>query len=126
MNINDSQIQMTLDLDSHLLSHHRSVKEVIACGVYRNGLKRMAAELDQAPGNLSVMLSADGQRHFDVDLLELYVQKTGDLSPIHYMVAKYCGDRSAVHDDALQKIQQVLSDLPTLLASAGLNRKARR
>ena len=126
MSIDNSQIQMTLDLDSHLLSHHRSVKEVIACGVYRNGLKRMAAELDQAPGNLSVMLSADGQRHFDVDLLELYVQKTGDLSPIHYMVAKYCGDRSAVHDDALQKIQQVLSDLPTLLASAGLNRKARR
>ncbi len=127
MSIDNSQIQMTLDLDSHLLSHHRSVKEVIACGVYRNGLKRMAAELDQAPGNLSVMLSADGQRHFDVDLLELYVQKTGDLSPIHYLVAKYCGDRSAARDEALERVQTMLGELPTLLANAGLNnRKARR
>jgi len=84
---------------------------------------RMAADLDQAPGNLSVMLSDDGQRHFDTGLLELYVQKTGDLSPIHYLVAKYCGDRSAVHDDALQKIQQVLSELPTLLASAGIAKR---
>ncbi len=123
MNIDDSQIQMTLDLDSTLLSHHRSVKEVIAAGIYKRGLKRMAADLDQAPGNLSVMLSDDGQRHFDTGLLELYVQKTGDLSPIHYLVAKYCGDRSAVHDDALQKIQQVLSELPTLLASAGIAKR---
>jgi hypothetical protein len=126
MSIDDSQIQMTLDLDSTLLSHHGSVKEVIAAGVYRRGLKRMAAELDQAPGNLSVMLSADGQRHFDTDLLELYVQKTKDLSPIHYLVAKYCGDRSAVNDDALQKIQQVLSELPTLLASVGMTKRRKQ
>lgn len=126
MSIDDSQIQMTLDLDSHLLSHHRSVKEVIACGVYRHGLKRMAAELDQAPGNLSVMLSGDGQRHFDVDLLELYVQKTGDLSPIHYLVAKYCGDRSASRDDALEKMQQMLSQLPSLMSAAGMTRRTKK
>ncbi len=126
MSINDSQIQMTLDLDSHLLSNHRSVKEVIACGVYRRGLKRTAADLDQAPGNLSVMLSADGQRHYDVDLLELYIQKTGDLSPIHYLVAKYCGDRSAVHDDALEKIQQALAELPALMSAAGIGRRTKR
>jgi len=126
MSIDDSQIQMTLDLDSHLLSHHRSVKEVVACGVYRRGLKRIAADLDQAPGNLSVMLSEDGQRHFDVDLLELYVQNTGDLSPIHYLVAKYCGDRSASRDDALEKMQQVLSELPALLSAAGVTRRFKK
>lgn len=126
MSIDSSQIQMTLDLDSHLLSNNRSVKEVIACGVYRNGLKRTAAELDQSPGNLSVMLSGDGQRHFDVDLLELYVQKTGDLSPIHYLVAKYCGDRNATRDDALEKMQQVLSELPALLSAAGVTRRFKK
>ncbi len=126
MSINDSQIQMTLDLDSHLLSNHRSVKEVIACGVYRHGLKRVAADLDLSPGNLSVMLSGDGQRHLDVDHLEAYVQKTGDLSPIHYLVAKYCGDRSAVHDDALEKIQQALAELPALMSAAGIGRRTKR
>ena len=43
----------------------------------------------------------------------------GDLSPIHYLVAKYCGDRSASRDDALEKMQQVLSELPALLSAAG-------
>lgn len=126
MNIGDSQIQMTLDLDSTLLDHHRSVKEVLAAGVYRRGLKRIAGDLDVAPGNLSVMLSSDGQRHLDVDLLEAYIQKTGDLTPIHYLVAKYCGDRSAERDAAIARVQDLLQELPTLLANVGANKKARR
>ncbi len=126
MNIADSQIQMTLDLDSTLLSHHRSVKEVLAAGIYRRGLKRIAGDLDVAPGNLSVMLSGDGQRHLDVDLLEAYIEKTGDLTPIHYLVAKYCGDRSAVRDEAIERIQGLLGELTSSLATAGIGSKRRK
>lgn len=46
MNISDSQIQMTLDLDTHLTERFRSAKEAMAAGVYRRGLKRCAADLD--------------------------------------------------------------------------------
>lgn len=127
MGINDSQIQMTLDLDSDLLARYRSVKEVVAAGTYRRGLTRIAGELDLAPGNLSVALSADGQRHFDTDWLETYIEKTGDKTPIYYLVAKYCGDSSASRDEALERVQSLLGELPALLANVGINgKKARR
>lgn len=123
MTLSDSQVQMTLDLDTGLTERFRSVKEVVAAGVYRRGLKRCAGDLDVAPGNLSVQLAGDGQRHFDVDLLERYIETSGDLTPIHYLVAKHCGDRSAVRDEALERVQAMLSELPTLLASAGMNKR---
>ena len=123
MNINDSQIQMTLDLDTHLTERFRSAKEAMAAGVYRRGLKRCAADLDVAPGNLSVMLSGDGQRHLDVDLLERYVETTGDRTPIYYLVAKHCGDSSAARDEAVERVQAMLAELPQLLASVGAKAK---
>lgn len=123
MNIGDSQIQMTLDLDTHLTERFRSAKEAMAAGVYRRGLKRCAADLDVAPGNLSVMLSGDGQRHLDIDLLERYVEQTGDRTPIYYLVAKHCGDSSAARDEAVERVQAMLADLPQLLASVGAKGK---
>jgi len=123
MNINDSQIQMTLDLDTHLTERFRSAKEAMAAGVYRRGLKRCAADLDVAPGNLSVMLSGDGQRHLDVDLLERYIETTGDRTPIYYLVAKHCGDSSAARDEAVERVQAMLAELPQLLASVGAKGK---
>ena len=123
MDINDSQIQMTLDLDTHLTERFRSAKEAMAAGVYRRGLKRCAADLDVAPGNLSVMLSGDGQRHLDVDLLERYVETTGDRTPIYYLVAKHCGDSSAARDEAVERVQAMLAELPQLLASVGAKGK---
>lgn len=125
MRISDSQIQMTLDLDTGLTDRYRSVKETVAAGVYRRGLKRSAADLDVAPGNLSVMLSGDGQRHFDVDLLERYIELTGDKTPIYFLVAKYCGDQSAARDEALERVQDLLAELPQLLASVGVQGKRR-
>ena len=123
MNTNDSQIQMTLDLDTHLTERFRSAKEAMAAGVYRRGLKRCAADLDVAPGNLSVMLSGEGQRHLDVDLLERYVETTGDRTPIYYLVAKHCGDSSAARDEAVERVQAMLAELPQLLASVGAKGK---
>lgn len=120
MNNGDSHsVQMTLDLEGDLTSRFRSAKEAMAAGVYRRGLKRVAADLDVAPGNFSVMLAGDGQRHLDTDLLERYVESTGDITPILYLVAKHCGDRQASRDEALERLQSMLSEMPGLLAAAG-------
>jgi len=121
-----SQVQMTLDLDTGLTERYRGVKEVVAAGVYRRGLKRVAGDLDVAPGNLSVQLSGDGQRHFDVDLLERYIETSGDLTPIYYMVSKYCGDRSAARDEALERVEFLLNELPGLLSRVGVAKKRGR
>ncbi len=125
MGFADSQFQMTLDLDVDLTDRFRSVKEVVAAGVYRRGLKRVAGDLDVSPGNLSVQLSGDGQRHFDTDLLERYIESTGDKTPIYFLVAKYCGDQGAARDEALGRVEALLSELPGLLASAGVKGRRR-
>lgn len=126
MGITDSQVQMTLDLDVNLTDRFRSVKEVMAAGVYRRGLKRCAGDLDVAPGNLSVMLSGDGQRHLDVDLLERYVEQTGDRTPIYYLVAKHCGDGNASRDEALERMESLLAELPNLIAASGMKTRRAR
>lgn len=123
MVINAEPVQMSLDIEPGLTDRYSSLKEVVAAGVYRAGLKRMAGKLYQYPGNLSVMLSGDGQRHFDVDLLEQYIESSGDLTPIHYLLAKYCGDQTANRDDALSRVQDLLEDLPGLLTAAGVKLK---
>ena len=126
MNIADSQIQLTLDLDTGLTDRYRSVKEVVAAGIYRRGLKRMAAELDEAPGNLSIQLAGDGQRKFDTDTLEAYIDTTGDKTPIYFLVAKYCGDQSAARDEAIERVQSLLGELPALLVRVGINNNGRK
>jgi hypothetical protein len=111
---------MTLELDESVLSAHRSLRDCVAAGVYRRGLKAVAADLDLSPGNLSVALSDDQHRKFSVDELERYVQTTGDKTPVYYLVAKYLGDEAGARDHALAQVMEQLRDLPGLLAAAGL------
>jgi hypothetical protein len=125
--ITDSQRQVSLQLEAGLVERHRSLKDVIASGVYKRGLKAMAAELDVAPGNLSVALGDSGERKFGVDELERYIASTGDLAPIHYLVLKYIGaDAGAAQAAAVRQVQELLTTLPALLASAGLPTTAKR
>lgn len=114
------QRQMTLPLDDSLVSAHRSLRDCVASGVYRRGLKAVAADLDLSPGNLSVALSDDPHRRFGVDDLERYIQATGDKTPIYYLVAKYLGDEAAARDQALGQVADLLQNLPAMLAAAGL------
>lgn len=125
--ISDSQRQVSLQFEVGLSSVHRSLKDVVAAGVYRRGLKVMASDLDMAPGNLSVALSDDGTRKFGVDELERYIQVTGDKTPIYYLVDRYLGDAAAARDEALSRVEQLLNTLPGALAAAGLSHgKGRR
>lgn len=123
MGINSDHVQLTLGMEPGLSERYGSLKEVAAAGVYRHGLKRVAGKLYVYPGNLSVMLANDGQRHFDVDMLEQYIAEFGDLTPIYYLVAKYCGDRFADREDALSRVEALLEELPGLLAHAGVKVK---
>jgi hypothetical protein len=124
--ISDSHRQLTLEIDENVLQAHRSLRDCVAAGVYRRGLKAVAADLDLSPGNLSVALSDDQHRKFSVDELERYVQTTGDKSPIYWLVARYCGDESALRDAALAQVADALKNLPALIAAAGLQTSASR
>ncbi|CAG4900610.1 hypothetical protein [Paraburkholderia saeva] len=119
-NINQQQNQLVLDFEPGLTERFTSARECVAQGVYQRGLKRVAGDLDEAPGNLSVKLSDDPVRHFSLDMFERYVEKTGDLMPIYYLVEKFLGDKRNSKQAAVEQIQELGPQLIELLKKAGL------
>lgn len=85
--------QLTLSFDADLAMRYRCLRDVVAAGAYPRTLQRVAADIDMAPSNLSSALSGDG-RCLSVDQLEKYIEKTGDVTPIHYLVARFIGSNA--------------------------------
>jgi hypothetical protein len=118
--INAKTNQLTLDFEPGLAERFNSLREVVATGVYQRGLGRVAIDLNKAPGNLSVELSEDATRNFSVDNLERYIEKTGDVQPIYYLVEKFLADRTAKQDAAQAQLLTILAQLQPLLKQAGV------
>lgn len=121
--------QLALEFEPGLATRFRNAREVVAQGVYRRGLKTTAADLNKAPGNLSVELSDDGVRHFSLDSFEEYLQVTGDMQPLYYLVDRYLGGEGAARADALDRVMRMaeqLERLPDLLAAAGVTKRGKR
>jgi hypothetical protein len=116
--------QMSLSFEPGLAQRHRSLVECVATGIYKRGLGRIAALVDEAPSHLSAQLSGDGRR-LAVETLEAYIEKTGDLEPIFYLVEKFVGDPKVAQQEALARVPQMLAELQATLQAAGLA-KARR
>jgi hypothetical protein len=116
--IKEVEGQLTLSFEPGLSERYTSLRECIAAGVYRNGLGNTAIDLDIAPGNLSVQISADPSRHFSVDSLERYIEKTKDTTPIHYLIDKFLRDSS--EKDDLATLLPMLKQMVPVLKKAGL------
>lgn len=122
-----SQNQYILNLEPGLTERYGSLLEVVAAGAYHRGLKRVAMDLDKAPGNLSRELAGDSDRHLSVESLERYMQSTKDFTPIHYLIARYLGDASHAEAAALQRVEALLSEVASITAQfGGKANKARR
>lgn len=112
--------QLVLDFELGLVERYGSLRECVATGVYQRGLKRVAIDLDSAPSNLSVQLSEDPSRHFSVDSLETYIEKTGDFTPIHYLAEKFLSDKGAKRDAAQAELLAQLAVLQGMMKKAGM------
>lgn len=118
--IKHTESQLVLDFEPGLADRFSNARECVAQGVYQRGLKRVAADLDQAPGNLSVQLSDDPTRHFSLDSFELYLEKTGDMTPLYFLVEKFLGDKRNGKQAALEQLQAYGPQFVELLKQAGL------
>lgn len=105
--------QLTLNFEPGLVDRYGSLRECIATGVYQKGLKRVAIDLDQAPSNLSVQLSEDSSRHFSVDSLERYIEKTGDKTPILYLVERFLA--TDIENKGAKQIEAMKAKLAELM-----------
>lgn len=123
--IHPATSQLTLNLELGVSQRHRSLRACMAAGVYATGLDRVAVKVDEAPSKLSEKLAGgagERQRDIGLDLFERYLDKSGDLTPIYYLVDKYLRDPVARQSEALAKLAKLADELPALLANAGLGK----
>lgn len=94
--------QLTLNFEPGLSERYPSFRECVASSVYRYGLTNAAIDLDKAPGNLSVELSADPARKFGIEDFERYIAKSGDYTPIFYLVDKFLKEQTGDEPSAAE------------------------
>lgn len=118
--------QLTLELEPGLLDRHASLLDCLAAGVYSRGLKRVAMDLDKAPGNLSRELAGDSDRHFSVSALERYIQTQGDLTPVYYLIARYLGDQAQAEAATMKRVESLMSEVAALMAQTQMAAPAKK
>lgn len=112
--------QLTLSFEPGLSERYTCLRECVAAGVYRNGLGNTAIDLDVAPGNLSVQLSADPSRHFSVDSLERYIEKTGDTQPIYFLIERFLSDRANNREAEVAAMLQAFKQMAPAMKKLGI------
>lgn len=116
--------QLSLTFEPGIGSRNRTLREHLAAAIYHRGLVRVAGEIDTAPSKLSEKLagaSSDGKvRAMSVDELERYIERSGDVSPVYYLVDKYLHDPEVAKAEALARVGALVEQLGPLLEAAGL------
>lgn len=118
--ISQPEGQLTLTFDPGISERHLSLRDCVAAGIYQRGLGNVAIDLNKAPGNLSVELSEDPSRHFSVESLERYIEKTKDTTPIYYLIDKFLNDKGHKQNAALAQLAPLMQQLAPLFKQAGL------
>jgi hypothetical protein len=118
-----STMQLKLDFDAAITAQFRTLKQCVAATVYgfRGGLGAVAAACDVSPSTLSRMLNEneDDPRHFPLDYLPVVIKCTGDLRPIHWLVATFVPDPETRKETAIAALCALLPQLNDLVKQAG-------
>lgn len=120
MKVTPPKRQLSLDFEPGLIDRYRNLRDCVSTGIYRRGLGTCAIDLNESPGNLSNQLSDDSQRKFGIDDFEIYLAKTGDMTPLFYLVEKYLHKPEVEHSAALQALPDALAAVQALMKKAGL------
>lgn len=110
--------QLAFDFDPGLTERYTSLLDCVRACAYASPrpLKAIAADMDLPLSTLSRKLSAhpDDPRHLTVEDLESFLQATGDVTPIKYLVARYlqsADDRRQRALDALAALAPAITEL---------------
>lgn len=98
--------QLLLDFEAGLSRVYGSGREVIHAGIHRGGkaLKSVAADMDLSPSQLCRKLAQndDDSARLTLDDAENYMDKTGDLTLIEYLVDRFLACASVERIEALE------------------------
>lgn len=116
--------QLSLTFEPGLAQRSRCLRDHMASRVYSRGLVETAGRMDLSPSKLTEKLagadSGGKPRGMTIDELERYVEVTGDVSPIHYLIDKFLQDPTAAQQEAIAQLAVLAQSLPALLAAAGV------
>jgi hypothetical protein len=122
MSVSNNTNQMTLDFEAGLVERFPTLLDCVRNGAYtnRNPLKTIAADMDISQSDLSRKLAGnpDDPRRFSVEDLEKYIEKTGDIQPIYYLVEKYLQDEEHRQRRAMADLVKQLPDILALVKAA--------
>ena len=116
--------QLSLDFDPGLTERHDSLLACVrACAErHQRPLKAIAADMDLSVSDLSRKLAGrpDDKRRFSVDDLERFIETTGDVTPIQWLVERFIESSDSKRARALAELARVLPDVVALVKSAGV------
>jgi hypothetical protein len=89
--------QVVLNFDASPFDGYAKCREFIAHRIHKQGVpqKAIAADMDYSPSHLNrkVTQSPKDTAKFTLDDAELFIEVTGDISPVYYLVHKYAANR---------------------------------
>jgi hypothetical protein len=109
--------QFDLDFDGGLASKYGSLLECVEDCISRSPHQKkvIAVDLDLSPSALSRRLTLNpdspNEPRFSLELFEKYLDKYEDLTPIYYLVEKFC---QKPEDKKRQAIAQLANMMPML------------
>ena len=116
--------QLRLELQPGLLTRFASLRECVYHSVLNDsrGLKAVAADCDLSKSELSRRLHpTDGDpRSLDVDLFVQIMRSTGDLAPLHWLMAAFLEDDDSRRRAATDQLARMLPEIAQLLEAAGI------
>lgn len=119
--------QLTLSFEPGLAERHLSLRDCMVQQVYSRGHGKVAASLDMAPSKLTEKLagvdSSGKTRGMTLDEFERFLDKTGDLTPVYYLLDRFARDPAVAQQEALARLAALAETLPALLAAAGVGRR---
>lgn len=115
--------QMSLSFEQGLSAKHMSLRSCMAAGVYQRGLVAVAGKIDASPSKLCEKLAGGGddrKRDVGLDEFETYLEKTGDRTPIYYLIDKFLSDPQVRQEMAMSRALELLEQLGPAFAAAGV------
>lgn len=112
-------MQLSLNFEPGLAERHGSLKSCVRERVYGHlkPLKSIAADMDLSETELTRKLAdnPNDTRNFNCDDLEAYIHRTGDVTPIYYLIEKFAVSTETKQAFAAAELAKAL---PQILALA--------
>lgn len=116
--------QLEIDFEPGLVERFPEFVDCVKASVYgsRKQFKAIAADLDMSSSELSRKFAGNPNDpvHFPMHMLPRLIESTGDLTPVYWLIERFCEDADEKQRRAIAELAQVVALLPGMLKRAGV------